>query len=239
MVRYHGMFGLNRGFDPDETWEVWIKEHAPWARKLMLPEVRRYTIARVIYRFDDMADYGIYDDIFGMTQIYFDDVESCKRAMNRILEGPKDEFMLTRENNLRSIIMEEREIDLGFGIVPPHLPLPTGTNMVRYHGIFSLSRDFDPDETWEAYKEHPKFAVQRMLPEARRYTQARVIYRFGDPENKHIYDDIYGMSRVYFDDVESCKRAMGRILGQPQDEFVNTRLVNLHGIVFEEREVEL
>jgi hypothetical protein len=231
------MWALKRGFDPDETWEVWIKEHAPWARKLLLPEARRYTIGHVIHRFDDMEDNGIWDDICGMTQIYFDDVESCKRAMGRILEGPKDEFMLTREENLRSIIMEEREIDMGFGIVPPHLPLPSDADMVRYHGIYSLNRAFDPDETWEAYKVHPKFAVPRLLPEGRRYTQARVIYRFGDPENKHVYDDIYGMSRVYFDDLESCKRAMGRILGKPQDDFVNKRLVNLHGIVLEQMDI--
>lgn len=105
MVKYMGIWSLKPGFDPDETFRLWREKHTVWSKAKLLPEAKKYTIARVI---DTLGQ----TDIYGMSQIVFEDVESARRALNRVFSSPPDEFMAERVTNIRKIIVQEEEIEL-------------------------------------------------------------------------------------------------------------------------------
>ena len=105
MVKYMAIWSLRSGLDPNETWKLWREKHAVWAKEILRPELRKYTIARVIDSFGEV-------DIYGIAQLSFDDVDSARVAINRLLSGPRDEFAAERVTNVRRIIVEEAEIEL-------------------------------------------------------------------------------------------------------------------------------
>jgi len=85
MVKFIAIIRIKPGFDLEETWQLWTKEHAPVSKKGLLPEVRKYTLHRVVKTLTD-------SDVFGVAEMVFDDVASAERAMKRNLAKPPDEF---------------------------------------------------------------------------------------------------------------------------------------------------
>jgi hypothetical protein len=88
MVKFMGVIRLKLGYDPEETWQLWRTEHARWYKSLALPELKHYTINRVIKTLNE-------SDIFGISESVYEDIESCQRALNRFISAPPDE-VLTR-----------------------------------------------------------------------------------------------------------------------------------------------
>jgi hypothetical protein len=85
MVKFLAVIRIKPGYDPDETWKIWVNEHAPVSKKGLSPEVRKYTLHRVVKTLSD-------SDVFGVAEMLFDDVASAERAMKRNLSKPPDEF---------------------------------------------------------------------------------------------------------------------------------------------------
>ena len=71
----------------------------------MLPELRKYTLCRVIH------SWG-HTEIFGVAKMLFADLESAKKAVGRLAEAPPDEFLRTYITNVRRIIATEEEVQL-------------------------------------------------------------------------------------------------------------------------------
>ena len=86
MVKFLAIITLKPEYDPDETWKIWVKEHAPVSKKGLQPEVRKYTLHRVVGTMTEKTR------IFGVAEMLFDDAASCQRAMSRNLAKPLDEF---------------------------------------------------------------------------------------------------------------------------------------------------
>jgi len=103
MVKFMGVIRLKPGYDPDETWELWRTKHTQWYKKLARPELKQYTIHRVIKTLGK-------SDIFGISESVYADLESCMRALNRFLSAPPDE-VLPRFQPER-LILEFEEIPL-------------------------------------------------------------------------------------------------------------------------------
>jgi len=60
MVKYMGIWSLKPGFDPDETFKLWRERHTLWAKAKLKPEVRKYTIARVIDTLNEAEHAGLW-----------------------------------------------------------------------------------------------------------------------------------------------------------------------------------
>ena len=102
MVKVISTFGLRPGYDPEETYQLWIKEHVPYIKKTLHPELRGYVTGRVVQSVTG-------GEFFGAVQLSFEAAEGAKRAMNRLLASPEDEFM-KGITDFRRVIIEERDV---------------------------------------------------------------------------------------------------------------------------------
>ena len=102
MVKVISTFGLKPGYDPEETYQLWIKEHVPYVKKTMHPELRGYVIGRVVQSVTG-------GEFFGAVQLSFETAEGAKRALNRLLASSEDDFM-RRITDFRRVIIEERDV---------------------------------------------------------------------------------------------------------------------------------
>ena len=103
MVKFLALIRLKPGYDPDETWELWRDNHTVWAKQRLLPELKQYSINRVVTTLTD-------SDIFGFAEMLFDDVDSCRRAFKRLVDSPPDEVLPRFQ--VERIIMEFKEVPL-------------------------------------------------------------------------------------------------------------------------------
>ncbi len=101
MIKLITTFRLKPGFDPEESYRLWIKKHVPYIKKRMHPELKGYVIGRVIY--------NPGDEFFGAAQLSFDTLEDSRTALNRLLTGPEDEFM-KRITDFRRVVVEEKDV---------------------------------------------------------------------------------------------------------------------------------
>jgi len=44
MVKFIAVIRIKPGYDPEETWQIWTKEHAPRTKKTLGADVKKYTI---------------------------------------------------------------------------------------------------------------------------------------------------------------------------------------------------
>ncbi|MFC1992860.1 EthD family reductase [Chloroflexota bacterium] len=105
MVKFLGILRLNKGFDPDETWELWQTSHVPWAKKVLSPELKQYSINRVVKTVGE-------SDVYGFSEMLFDDVESCEKAFNRRFSTDLPERETISPWTVDRIIAEFKEIPL-------------------------------------------------------------------------------------------------------------------------------
>lgn len=105
--------------------------------------------------------------------------------------------------------------------------------MIKYVGLASLKPGADPEEAYNYWRgKHASWAKQKFLPEAKRYVINRVIHRFGE-------EDIFGFAEMWFDDMESALKAMGRVLNAPPDEFLTKWITAHHRVIVQEEDIEL
>ena len=104
MVKFMGVIRLKPGYDPDETWQLWRTEHATNYKNLARPELKQYTINRVIKTLNN-------SDIYGISESVYEDIESCERALKRFINAPPDEVLKRFQPD--RLIVEYEEIALG------------------------------------------------------------------------------------------------------------------------------
>ncbi|MBU2535816.1 MAG: hypothetical protein ABIK32_01685 [Chloroflexota bacterium] len=104
MVKFMGVIRLKPGYDPDETWELWRTEHATNFKNLARPELKQYTINRVIKRLNN-------NDIYGISESVFENVESCERALKRFIDAPADEVLKRFQPDRLIVEFEEIALD--------------------------------------------------------------------------------------------------------------------------------
>lgn len=103
MVKFVGLIRLKPGYDPDESWELWRKKHTVWAKNILRPELKEYHINRVISTIGD-------SDVYGFSEMLFDDIDSCKRAFDRLVKTPPDEVLPRFQ--LDRLILEFEQVPL-------------------------------------------------------------------------------------------------------------------------------
>ena len=108
MVKYIALWSVKPGLDTEETWKLWPK-HAEWAKSVLKPELKRYVQNRIVEKLP-----GNEVDFFGVTEFWFDDMESAQRAFERLKNTPLDEFMVERAapEKVRRVFVEEIEVEL-------------------------------------------------------------------------------------------------------------------------------
>jgi uncharacterized protein (TIGR02118 family) len=104
MVKHMSIITLKPGFDPDESYDLWRTSHAPRMKGKLQPELKEYTISRVVASFGET-------DVFGVAQLVFDDVESCQRAIERLSDGQSDDFV-PRIAKVERIVIQEESVEL-------------------------------------------------------------------------------------------------------------------------------
>jgi len=106
--KFTSIFGLKPGIDPDDTYRMWREEHVLYAKNLMLPEVRKYNINRVVRRFKDVN----IEDIWGIAEFWFDDLESALKTAEQLQSARPDEFLANFAKTCKMVIVEGEDIKL-------------------------------------------------------------------------------------------------------------------------------
>jgi hypothetical protein len=112
MVKLVSIFSLKPGVDPDEAYQVWRKKHTPRAKDKMLPEAKKYTINRTVYKYPPAGGTVAEFDIFGYEMFWFDDLESALKATGRLRSAQPDEFLAEFATTPKMVIVEEENIEL-------------------------------------------------------------------------------------------------------------------------------
>lgn len=104
-VTYISFFELKPGYDPEETYQVWINAHVNPMMKLMKPELKGYVIGRVV-------ENSLGGAFYGSVRLSFDSLEDCRSALGRLRKmqaGAPDE-MMKRITNITCVKVEERDV---------------------------------------------------------------------------------------------------------------------------------
>jgi len=109
MIKYIALWVVKPGLDPDRIWKDWQEKHAPWVKERLAPDLKRYVQHRILEELP-----GAPVDFFGLTEFWFEDIESAKRAIARMTEPPLDDFMMTYAipSKVRRVLAEEIEVEL-------------------------------------------------------------------------------------------------------------------------------
>ena len=93
MIKFFGIMRLSPGFDPDETWELWKTKYTASGTQVLLPELKKFTINRIVGTVGDTQT-----DIFGYAEHVYEDRESLLRAFGRRFQKTdfKPPFEITR-----------------------------------------------------------------------------------------------------------------------------------------------
>lgn len=102
MIKLISTFALKDEYDPEETYQLWIKEHIPYVKKMLLPELRGYVIGRVRRSLTG-------GEFYGAVQLSFNTLEEALRASNRLFSNPPDEFT-KRVTDFRRVVIEEKDV---------------------------------------------------------------------------------------------------------------------------------
>jgi hypothetical protein len=102
MIKIISTFALKSGYDPEESYQLWIKEHVPYVKKTMHPELKGYIVGRVVHGLSG-------GEFFGSVQLSYNTLDDAKTAWSRILANPPDEFM-KRITDVRRVIIEEKDV---------------------------------------------------------------------------------------------------------------------------------
>ncbi len=102
MFKLISTFGLKPGFAPEDTWQLWMKQHVPYIKKIM-PELKGYVVGRVVH------NPGKEENFYGAVQLSFATLDDALNSVGRLLANPPDEFM-QRMADVRRVIIEEKNM---------------------------------------------------------------------------------------------------------------------------------
>jgi hypothetical protein len=103
MVKYISIFRLKPGFDPQESYQIWMNEHVPYVKEVMSQELTGYVVGKVVH------DMTKGEKFFGSVQLSFQSLDDAKKAWKRMLDNPPDE-LYKRITDIRRVIIEETDV---------------------------------------------------------------------------------------------------------------------------------
>jgi len=103
MVKYISIFRLKPGYDPQESYQIWMNEHVPYVKEVMSPELTGYVVGRVVH---DMTNE---EKFFGSVQLSFENLDDAKKAWEKMFNNPPDE-LYKRITDIRRVIIEETDV---------------------------------------------------------------------------------------------------------------------------------
>jgi hypothetical protein len=107
MVKYIALWSMDPKLTSEEVWRIWPK-HSDWVKDVLKPELKRYVQNRVIEKLT-----GAEIDFCGVTEMWFDDMESARKAVSRMIDGPKDDFLGKFIVRVHRVFVDEIEVPLG------------------------------------------------------------------------------------------------------------------------------
>lgn len=113
MIKVMAICSAKPGKNVEEVYQLWKRTHPAYAKKYLLPELRKYKFDKIISSVKVISDKGeLAGEInVGIPELYFDDIESAQRAFARMNANPPDEFLKSIQIHSR-LIVEEEEIPL-------------------------------------------------------------------------------------------------------------------------------
>jgi len=113
MIKVMAIISVKPGKTAEEAYQLWREKHPAYAKKHLLPELRKYKFDKIISSVKVITDKGeLGEEInVGIPELYFDDIESAQRAFARMNANPPDEFLSSIKIHAR-LIVEEEEIPL-------------------------------------------------------------------------------------------------------------------------------
>jgi hypothetical protein len=101
MIKIISTLSLKPGYDPDETFELWIREHVPYVKSIY-PKLEGYVIGRVLKSITG-------GEFYGAVQLSFSEARDAIRDGKKIFANPPDEFM-NRTTNVRRVVIQEADV---------------------------------------------------------------------------------------------------------------------------------
>jgi hypothetical protein len=93
--------------------------------------------------------------------------------------------------------------------------------MIKLVSIFSLKPNVDSDEACKAWREeHPSWLKDKMLPEAERYTNNRLMQKYPPAGGSTTEFDIFGYEMLWFDNLESALATAEQMRSAQPDAFL-------------------
>lgn len=113
MIKVMSIISVKPGKTVEEVYQLWRNKHQAYAKKYLLPELRKYKFDKIISSVKVISDKGALGEEInlGIPELYFDDLESAQRAFARMNVDPPDEFLSSIKIHSR-LIVEEEEIPL-------------------------------------------------------------------------------------------------------------------------------
>lgn len=108
MVRFVSTFKLKPGVDTREAEKLWhdvhVKNVQEWNKDGY--RLKKYVISRI------MSDVGSEPDLFGMVEMWFEDMENARACMKNFIGKPQDAFIACTTDARRVFTLTEEEIPL-------------------------------------------------------------------------------------------------------------------------------
>lgn len=109
MVKLFSVLQLRPGIDPVTAQKYWREDYVKWEKQCFLPDLKKYTINRVIDKYPGAGGRGGDFDIFGYSICWFEDLEAALRAMKRLQNAQSNEF-LTKYVTMQRVVTESKPI---------------------------------------------------------------------------------------------------------------------------------
>ncbi len=229
MIKFSGIFDLKPGVDREEAWQYWREKHVLYAKEYLLPGARKYNIDRVVHSFEKV-------DVWGISEFWFDDMETAMTALGRLQKAPPDDFYIKRIQPAKRVLLQDVGIDPSGrpgNILEADPATMSGKNMFKAVSIFSLRPKADPEQAYRIWREKQTSAIRnKPLPGAKWYTINKVVHSFGEV-------DVYGYSMIWFDNKDAALKGAERLRKAPADEFLTKYVKAPKLVIVEEEKVEL
>ena len=112
MIKLVLIFSLKPNVDAEEAYKVWREKHTSWIKDKILPEAKKYTINKIMYKYPPAGGTVADFDIFGYEMFWFTDLESALRTAERLRSAQPEEFLARFIKTCKMVIVEGENIKL-------------------------------------------------------------------------------------------------------------------------------
>jgi uncharacterized protein (TIGR02118 family) len=195
MIKLVVTYDLGKEMVKELYWEWYLKEKGKHFSTS--PGLRRYAINRLLEPHRGVPPF------WGMSEMYFDDMESFNRRHSVQGKGDTEEDrkqMADMSINQAGFFVDEKVIVGNSGLVKPGIIAPEFAKVMKLVFTYKLKEGEDPEEFWKWYLavKAPHYAA---TPGLRRYVLNRVIQTSrGNPP-------FWGYTEIYYNDYETWNRS--------------------------------